>query len=49
MKANAARRLTELQAVIADLRSHGFTSVRALTAELNEREVPRPPVASNLT
>ena len=42
VKANAARRATELQTVIADLRSHGFTSVRALTAELNEREILTP-------
>jgi DNA invertase Pin-like site-specific DNA recombinase len=42
VKANAVRRAIELQGVIADLRSHGFNSVRALTAELNEREILTP-------
>ena len=42
VKANAARRVSELEAVVADLRSQGFTSVRALTAELNEREILTP-------
>jgi DNA invertase Pin-like site-specific DNA recombinase len=42
VKANAARRAVELQTIVADLRSHGFTSVRALAAELNEREILTP-------
>jgi DNA invertase Pin-like site-specific DNA recombinase len=42
VKANAVRRATELQGVVADLRSHGFNSVRALAAELNEREILTP-------
>ena len=42
VKANAARRVSELEAVVADLRSQGFTSVRALTAELNERKILTP-------
>jgi hypothetical protein len=37
VKANAERREANLRAIVDDLRSQGFTSVRAIAAHLNER------------
>jgi DNA invertase Pin-like site-specific DNA recombinase len=38
-KANAEQRACNLRAIVDDLRSQGFTSVRAIAAQLNERGV----------
>jgi hypothetical protein len=39
VRANAGHRAANLRAIVDDLRSHGFTSVRAIAAQLNERGV----------
>jgi len=41
-KAAAAERARELAPVIADIRAKGFRTVRAVTGELNAREIPSP-------
>ena len=42
VKANAERRAGNLIAIVNDIRSQGFTSVRAIAAELNERGILTP-------
>jgi DNA invertase Pin-like site-specific DNA recombinase len=42
VKANAERRAANLQSIVDDLYSHGVTSVRAITAELNHRGILTP-------
>jgi len=42
VKANAVHRAANLQSIVDDIRSHGITSVRALTAELNDRGILTP-------
>jgi DNA invertase Pin-like site-specific DNA recombinase len=42
VRANAARRAANLRAIVDDLRSQGFTSVRAIAAQLNERGILTP-------
>jgi hypothetical protein len=37
VKANAERRAANLRAIVDDLRSQGFSSVRAIAAQLNAR------------
>ena len=39
VKANAEQRAANLRAIVDDLRSQGFTSVRAIAAQLNERGI----------
>jgi len=39
VKANAERRAANLRAIVDDLRSQGFTSVRVIAAQLNERGI----------
>ena len=45
VKANAEHRAVNLRAIVDDLRSQGFTSVRAIAAQLNERGILTPVVA----
>ena len=42
VKANAEHRAANLRAIVDDLRSQGFTSVRAIAAQLNERGILTP-------
>ena len=42
VKANAEQRAGNLRAIVDELRSQGFTSVRAIAAQLNERAVLTP-------
>jgi DNA invertase Pin-like site-specific DNA recombinase len=42
VKANAEHRAANLRAIVEDLRTQGFTSVRAIAAELNERSILTP-------
>jgi hypothetical protein len=42
VKANAERRAANLRAIVDDLRSQGFTSVRTIAAQLNERGILTP-------
>jgi DNA invertase Pin-like site-specific DNA recombinase len=42
VKASAEQRAENLRAIVDDMRSKGLTSVRALTAELNERGILTP-------
>ncbi len=39
VRANAEHRAANLRAIVDDLRSQGFTSVRSIAAQLNERDV----------
>jgi DNA invertase Pin-like site-specific DNA recombinase len=39
VKANAEHRAANLRTIVDDLRSQGFTSVRAIAAQLNERGI----------
>jgi fructoselysine-6-P-deglycase FrlB-like protein len=39
VKANAEHRAANLRAIVDDLRSQGFTSVRAIATQLNERSI----------
>jgi Recombinase len=39
VKANAAHRAKNLRTIVDDLRSQGFTSVRTIAAQLNERGI----------
>jgi hypothetical protein len=42
VKANAEQRAANLRAIVDDLRSQGFTSVRAIAVQLNERGILTP-------
>ena len=42
VKANAEHRAANLRAIVDDLRSQGFTSVRTIAAQLNERGILTP-------
>jgi hypothetical protein len=42
VKANAAHRAANLRAIVDDLHAQGFTSVRAIASELNERGILTP-------
>jgi hypothetical protein len=42
VKANAEHRAANLRAIVDDLQSQGFTSVRAIAAQLNERGILTP-------
>ena len=42
VKAKAEQRAATLRAIVDDLRSQGFTSVRAIAAQLNERGILTP-------
>jgi hypothetical protein len=42
VKANAGHRAANLRAIVDDLRSQGFTSVRAIATQLNERGILTP-------
>jgi DNA invertase Pin-like site-specific DNA recombinase len=42
VRANAAQRAANLRAIVDDLRAQGFTSVRAIAAQLNERGILTP-------
>jgi len=42
VKVNAAHRASNLRAIVDDLRSQGFTSVRAIASQLNERGILMP-------
>jgi DNA invertase Pin-like site-specific DNA recombinase len=42
VKANAAQRAANLRAIVGDLRAQGFTSVRAIAAQLNDRGILTP-------
>jgi hypothetical protein len=42
VKANAQHRAANLRAIVDDLRSQGFTSVRTIAAQLNERGILTP-------
>jgi hypothetical protein len=42
VKANAEQRAADLRAIVDDLQSQGFTSVRAIAAQLNERGILTP-------
>jgi hypothetical protein len=39
VKANAEQRAANLRSTVDDLRSQGFTSVRTIAAQLNERGI----------
>ena len=45
--ANAEQRAANLRAIVDDLRSQGFTSVRAIAAQLNERGILTRPVVAH--
>jgi DNA invertase Pin-like site-specific DNA recombinase len=42
VKANAEHRAQNVKAIVDDLRAQGFTSVRAIAAQLNERGILTP-------
>jgi DNA invertase Pin-like site-specific DNA recombinase len=42
VRANAEHRAANLRAIVDDLRSQGFTSVRTIAAQLNERGIVTP-------
>jgi DNA invertase Pin-like site-specific DNA recombinase len=42
VKANAERRAQNVKAIVDDLKDQGFTSVRAISAQLNERGILTP-------
>jgi DNA invertase Pin-like site-specific DNA recombinase len=48
VKANAEHRAANLQAIVEILRSQGFTSVRAIATQLNERGILTPVVARGI-
>jgi DNA invertase Pin-like site-specific DNA recombinase len=42
VKANAEHRVANLRVIVDDLRTQGITSVRAIAAALNDRDIPTP-------